>query len=181
MKKYKYDIAISFANKDINIAHCLYLAFKLNGLADKTFYYKESYDGTGKDLETNLPKIYGKESKYVISIISKDYTKTKYSQIELESIIERWRKNPEHTFWIPVLIDDTKLSDLNEVLKEKILKDSVAYVMWDLNPENIAQKIWEMLGSPAKEAKEIASKINNNIKNFSKFGDNTVIENLTMK
>jgi hypothetical protein len=176
MKDYKYDISISFANEDINIALCLYLAFKLNGLNKSTFYYRENMDYTGQDLEKSLPKIYGKESKYVISIISKDYAKSKYSQIELESIIKRWKKNPEHTFWIPVITDKTLLSEL-----DKELRDSIAYVIWDLNPENIAHKIYEMLGGSVKQAKEIASKITYRAKNFNQFNGPTSIEKFEMK
>lgn len=142
MKKMKYDVAISFANEDLNIALCIYLALKLKRKDGKVFYYKETFDNAGKSLKDQLPIIYGEDSQFVVAIISKNYLNTEkvYATIESDAIIERWEKNKEKTFFIPVLIDDTKVSEINPVFPKEI-----TYVKWDSNPEFIAEKIWDMI------------------------------------
>ncbi|MCC7453377.1 MAG: toll/interleukin-1 receptor domain-containing protein [Crocinitomix sp.] len=142
MKKMKYDVAISFANEDMDIALCIYLALKFKRKDGKVFYYKETYDNAGKSLKDQLPIIYGEESQFVVAIISKNYLNSQkvYATIESNAIIERWKKSKEKTFLIPLLIDGTNVNEINPVFP-----NDVVYVLWDSNPESIAEKIWNMI------------------------------------
>lgn len=152
-----YDVAISFAEEDNLIALCIYLALKIerpNSL-NMTFYYKQNLDHIGQKLTESLPLIYGHKSRFVIMVVSKNYVKKKkkYVQIEKEAIIERWSGNQDATFMIPLLIDDTVLSEVNNGFT-----NDVAYLHWNNEPELLAKRIWEMLGKPVEQAKIISKK-----------------------
>lgn len=142
MKKNKYDIAISFANEDLNIALCMYLALKLKRKKGSVFYYKETFDNIGKSLKAELPKIYGKDAQFIVALISRNYLNKEkvYATIESNVIIQRWKDNPEKSFFIPLIIDDTPVSDI-----DSIFPSDIAYVRWNSNPELIAEKIWDMI------------------------------------
>jgi len=155
MKKYEYDIAISFADEDIAIAQCIYLALKLTKKENSIFYYKKTLDTAGKLLLNELPEIYKQKSQFVLMLVSANYVSENktYVPIEAEAILQRWKFDPKASFLIPVLIDDTQLSSVDESLTKDI-----ARVKWNMEPEDLAEKIWAMIRK--NKAEESIEKIN---------------------
>ena len=156
--QFKYDVAISFANEDLNIALCIYLALKLKRKKGKIFYYTETFDNVGKSLNHELPKIYGTDAQFIVVLVSKNYLNEEkvYAALESKVIIDRWKSDPEKSFFIPLLIDDTLVSDIDPVLP-----NDIAYVQWNANPEKIAKKIWSMI-EVTKNKRESTHFVRNN-------------------
>ena len=68
----KYSVALSFSGKDRNLAEEIAFGLKSNNV--EVFYdgYEE-HDLWGKDLYETLRKIYVRECRYIIMIITKSY------------------------------------------------------------------------------------------------------------
>jgi hypothetical protein len=149
MKKFEYDVALSFAEEDLNIALSIYLSLKLTKEDNSIFYYKKSLDTTGKVLKDELPEIYKHKSRFVLMLVSKNYVnKDKvYAPIEAEAIIQRWKFNPKESFLIPVLIDETPLVSVDVSLPE-----GIARVKWNHDPEALAKSIWELVRKNGTDA-----------------------------
>ena len=90
-KKYKYDIAISFAEEEHDIAKMLDFVFRSRRFRKiKAFYYPRFKSRLmGEDLHEILPKIYESEARYALIILSGKYLTKEYCQIELEAIRKR--------------------------------------------------------------------------------------------
>jgi len=107
-KLYDYDISLSFAGEDREIA---------SKLADQLQYYNipvffdefMQTDLIGRDLTAYLPEIYSKRARYCVLLISNSYPKKKWAaNIELPAARERIYSEGDN-YIIPVLIDDTNL------------------------------------------------------------------------
>ena len=132
--EYEYDIAISFAGENRNIAHEIALSLKTNGV--KVFYDKfETVHLWGKDLSTHFQDIYGKNSKFVLILVSEYYPIKDWTNFEF-SIAKRSLQKGRIDFILPLRIDDTPLVGL---------KDTTAYISYDNNPEEIASYIIQKL------------------------------------
>lgn len=71
---YKYDIALSFAEEDRNIA--VALARELGRKGISVYYYPDNIIETaGKQLSQKLTEIYTKDAKYAVVIVSDHYFK----------------------------------------------------------------------------------------------------------
>lgn len=174
-RNYKYDISISFAGSDRNIALCIYLAFQLYLPKNEAYYYPEKQDEMiGKDLINILKKIYSEGSRYVILIVSKDYVDpdNKLVQTEINAYMPRFkdRKSP---YLIPIVVDDTPLEKVHEAL------EGLTFFRWEYNPEQLVKTIREILDTvesdPEPEKKTII--YNNDVKSKNAFfnqgsGDN---------
>lgn len=106
-KKYKYDIALSFAGEDRlyvdKIANCL-LA---KGI--KVFYDSfEEVDLWGQDLYVYLDDLYRKEARYCIMFLSTHYSKKLWTNHERRSAQARaFEQNEEYI--LPIKLDDTEI------------------------------------------------------------------------
>lgn len=142
MEKYHYDVALSFAEEDLNSAQSLYLALKLTQKENTIFFYKKSLYTSGKVLKNELPELYKHQAKFVVMLVSKDYVNKEkvFAPIEAEAIIQRWKFNPSESFLIPIIIDDTPLNKV-----DPSLSNDIARVKWDQDPEQLAEKIWELV------------------------------------
>ena len=140
--QFEYDIALSFAEEDASIALNIYLALKLLQGDNSVFFYKKNLHTSGKLLKSELPSLYKFKARYVVMLVSESYVnKDKiYAPIESNAIIERWKFNPEDSFLIPVRIDQTPLSTVDSSLSKE-----VAYARWNGDPEDLAEKIWELV------------------------------------
>jgi len=127
----KYDVAISFAGEDRNIAE--QLANKLSEKQVKVFYDSfEQADLWGKNLYDYLSSVYSEKSKYCIMLLSKHYESKLWTNLERKSAQARaFRENREYI--LPIRIDDTKITGIHE---------TVEYI--DINSHSI-EKIVEMV------------------------------------
>ena len=162
-EKHIYDIALSFAEEDRLTALAIHQAFTIINV-DSFYYANKKYSTVGKSLSKMLKGIYGKESKAVLVLFSKDYCQGKYSAIEWNVIRKRFLKDKSEDFFFPIKIDETPLSHFG-------LPEDTAYWKWDFEPEKITAEIKRRLGekcpdhltNPSTEFNVQAQKIGQNI------------------
>ena len=106
-KKYKYDVALSFANEDRNYVKQIADNLKLSGV--KVFY--DEYETSklwGKNLYEHLDDVYQRKAKYVLMFISKNYEKKLWTNHERRSAQARaFKENDEYI--LPIKLDDTEI------------------------------------------------------------------------
>lgn len=124
--EFEYDIAISFAGEDRDIAEKIASGLRENNV--KVFYDKfETIKLWGKDLYQQFQEIFGTKSKYILVIISKHYPVKDWTNYEL-SIAKNALKKGRKNFILPLRIDDTPLVGL---------KDSIGYIEYKNNEKEI--------------------------------------------
>ncbi|MFT5819260.1 MAG: hypothetical protein ACI8ZM_000483 [Crocinitomix sp.] len=170
MKKYKYDVALSFADEDVDVAVGIYLALKSTKEQNTVYYYKKNLDTAGTPLKKVLPDIYKNQARFVIMLVSASYIdkNKRYVPLEAEAILARWKSNPQESFLIPVLVDGTKLDKVDSVLT-----GDIAYEKWTHDPEILAEKIWDRVRKLRKEDPEDKKKEAN--------GDTVIFNNGDLK
>jgi len=111
-ESFKYDIAISFASENREIAENL--AKKLKNKGIRVFYDKfHKSDLWGKKLSTYFQDVYGPKTRFVIPLISKHYPIKNWTDFEF-SIMRREAKKRQNEFILPVRLDDTKMLGIHE-------------------------------------------------------------------
>jgi len=110
----EYDIAISFAGEDREIAESIAQKLKSNGT--KVFY--DSYEKAtlwGKDLYVHLNDVYKNKAKYCLMIISNNYRDKQWTNHERKAAQARaFSQNKEYI--LPLKLDDTEIPGLNETI-----------------------------------------------------------------
>jgi len=107
---FKYDVALSFAEEDREIAEKLANALREKGIKvfyDK-FYKSELF---GKDLTDYFQGIYGRGARFVVPLISKYYRIKDGANFEFSIAMEEAKKRRTE-FILPVRLDDTKILGL---------------------------------------------------------------------
>lgn len=109
---FEYDVAISFAGEDREIAENV--AERLHQKNVEVFYdrfYKHRL--WGKKLTTYFQDVYGPESRFVVVLISKHYPIKDWTDFEF-SIMRKEAKKRETEFILPIKLDDTKILGIHE-------------------------------------------------------------------
>ncbi|KAF0140354.1 MAG: TIR protein [Stygiobacter sp.] len=121
-KEYDYDVAITFAGENRDIAEAL-----AKGLAQKNI--KVFYDAFeqaelwGKNLYDHLSHIYGKAARYCIMLLSKDYADKMWTTLERKSAQARaFREKTEYI--LPIRLDETEIPGLPETVGYISIKDN---------------------------------------------------------
>lgn len=135
-KKYKYRVAISFADEDVQVAE--EISKELNRLGIKNYFYKKE-DITAKNIKRETWKVYSEESELVLMIVSKHYAQNKWSREELE-VIQSVNRGEDVRYWISLRIDDTKIEGLI---------DNVNHWKWEGNASYIAISLFELTKTKA--------------------------------
>lgn len=153
--KYKYHVAISFAEEDRNAALALALALELKGVKNIYYYPDKQVGNAGKKLEKELMKVYSEETRYTVVLLSKKYFKKPTARFELKLIYARMSRESEFVTVIPV-----KLQEGLSLEEHKLLK-KLQWLTWDFNPKKIAEDLLIKLGThiiPIKKEIEKATK-----------------------
>lgn len=120
-KKYKWDVAISFAGEDRKIAQKLATGLKARGAS--VFYDKDHKSYLwGKGVK-EFDNIYGPESRFVIPIISKHYRKKDWPHYEFSAALRESKKRNEE-FILPLRIDSTQLLGLHDDINYMDLREN---------------------------------------------------------
>jgi hypothetical protein len=131
--KRKYDVAVSFAEEDAVVAEKIVRSLERRKI--KTYYYKDhSAIHWGEDLFTISYAKYAIESRCILTIISKNYARKYWTDIE-RLILHSVHITGKIT-WLPLRLDDTRLEGLS---------NSTVCVKWNENADEIAALIWEKL------------------------------------
>lgn len=127
-RNFRYDIAISFAGEDRQVAEEIATLLKLHDIS--VFYDDfEKAELWGKDLYEYLARIYSKDARHCIIIISSHYAKKLWTTHERKNAQERaFRDNEDYI--LPVRLDDTALPGI---------RDTVGYI--DLRKTSIKELI----------------------------------------
>lgn len=114
--RFEYDIAISFAGEDRNIAQQIALVLaETYGL--KIFY--DDYEQArlaGQNLTEYLIDIYKNKARYCLILISKFYYEKRWTRHEWRAVQARAFNDPDIVYTIPIRIDDTDLPGLLETV-----------------------------------------------------------------
>ncbi len=122
--KYQYDVAISFAGEDRLIAEEISSNFTQFGI--NVFY--DNYQKAilwGKDLDAYFRDTYGKNTRFVIMLISKNYSRKDWTNFEFDIARSEASRRKEE-FILPLRLDNTILLGL---------KKSIGYI--DFQSTNI--------------------------------------------
>ncbi len=117
----KYDIALSFAGEDRQLAREIAEQLQSQGVR----VYFDEFERTelwGKDLSDEFRKRYGEETRYVVPLISKNYVVKDWTDFEF-TIARREARRRTEVFILPVKLDDTALPGLRSSIAYLPLKD----------------------------------------------------------
>ncbi|MBO9657415.1 MAG: SUMF1/EgtB/PvdO family nonheme iron enzyme [Chitinophagaceae bacterium] len=138
VKSYKYDVVFSFVEAD---RKCVQAIADL--LKDRVKYYlydEHQARQWGENIFMITLRIY-RGSRYVVMITSKDFVNGKWARIETEVVIAHGNELSGRV--LQVKIDDTPVSGLT---------DSVTYVDWNDNAEQIADLLISKVKSNKRSA-----------------------------
>ena len=102
-----YDIAISFAGEDRDVAQAIASSLVTKGI--NVFYDEyEKANLWGKDLYVHLTKIYRDESKYCLMLLSVNYAKKQWTRHERKAAqAKAFNENREYI--LPLRLDDAEI------------------------------------------------------------------------
>jgi hypothetical protein len=131
MDRYRFDFALSFAGQTREVASDLASQLKQQGFA---VFYDEDFEHEmiGQDGSQYLRRVYSRDSRYCIVLISEQYDRSQWTDLERESIQARELRG-EKGILIPVLVDGYRPAWLPETriyfdLPKRALANFVAIV-----------------------------------------------------
>jgi len=147
---YKYDVAISFAGENRDIARDLANRLKKKGVNVFFDEFEES-DLWGKDLYEYLSKVYSEDARYCLMMISEHYAKKAWTSHERKNAQERaFKENEEYI--LPIRLDGTKIPGVRGTIGYLDLRHK--------NIENVVNATLKKLGRQPQEEVPINSQKN---------------------
>lgn len=135
MKKYEYDVALSFAGEQRD--YVKKVSAELTKLSVKHFYdNNEQINLWGKNLSQFLDSVYFEKSLYFVPFISKEYAEKVWTRLEINSALERnmIEKRPDFQQYIlPIRFDDTRIygipNNIAHLDARKFSPQEIAYML----------------------------------------------------
>lgn len=130
-QEFDYDIALSYADADQDHADSLAMVLRRNGF--KVFYDEFGRARIwGKNLQTYLMELYRLRAKYCVVLLSVDYTRSRWTKLELEAALAR-EFEQGNEYILPIKLENV---EVDGILPTK------AYLNWDEEtPESITELI----------------------------------------
>jgi predicted Zn-dependent protease len=130
-KRFDYDVALSFAGEDRELAHRLAEVLSSSGLA--VFYDQfDQADLWGRNLHAYLTELYRLRARFCVVFLSANYKRSRWAKIELEAALAREFKEGEG-YILPIRLDN---SEVTAILPTR------AYLDWHkYSPDEIASMI----------------------------------------
>jgi TIR domain len=137
-KMAKYDLAISFAGEQRQLAELI--AIRLDSSGYSVFYdFFEQAELWGRDLSIALGSVYSKEARYCLVIVSKEYVNKAWTNLERQNAISRFMKDHEN-YILCLRTDGTSLPGF---------PDLIGYVNLDpVGEDGVYSLLLEKLGKP---------------------------------
>jgi len=145
-RDYSYDLALSFAGEDREVARQIADSARANGLR---VYFDEYHvwETWGKDLSEYLGSIYGGGARYCVILISEDYCRKPYTILErrialahaLETAVEYVLPVVLDDSWPPGLPRTTAYLDLRTMEPTEIAEAVVRKIKgpnWEIRPDD---------------------------------------------
>lgn len=113
-EEYKYDVALSFAGEERNIAELI--ASRLSDRNIRVFYDAfEQAELWGKNLYEHLSYVYSDAAKYCVILLSDNYSKKSWTNLERQNAQARaFREKNEYI--LPIRLDKTEIPGLPETV-----------------------------------------------------------------
>jgi len=129
-KKYEFDAVFSFAGEDRSHAEAIVRATQKRNL--RVFYDKDFRAHLWGKKQDEFERIYGPAGRYFIPLLSENYLKKDWTQLEL-SLAKRERRKRKGDHFLPIKIDDTTILGIS---------DDLIYLSVDqCTPDEIAEAI----------------------------------------
>ena len=107
----KFDVALSFAREDREVARLIAVGLKDRGL--KAFFDDdEQANLLGENLYEYLADLYSNRASYCIVIVSTDYVKKRWTRHEWRAAQERALQSVDEAYILPLRLDDAELPGL---------------------------------------------------------------------
>lgn len=137
----KYDLAISFAGEQRPLARSV--AERLDS-AGYSVFFDDFHRAAlwGKDLTVALRDIYGFEARWCLVLISQDYLRKPWTNLERQNALSRFMKE-RGRYLLCLRLDDAELPGLPDVVGYQELKDT--------NLQALHSDLLEILGSPSHD------------------------------
>jgi hypothetical protein len=135
-RKYKFDIAFSFAGTERTIAEAIAVRISREGFA---VFYDSYYPEMlwGKDLVAFFDEIYRKQARFCVMLISPEYRDRMWTQHERRSAQARALEERGNEYILPVIVSPAELPGM---------QPTIGYLTLDKYPiERIAQILTEKL------------------------------------
>lgn len=104
-RDHPYDLALSFAGEDREVARRIAHVARSNGLS-VFFDEHHLWEAWGKDLSEYLGSVYGEGARYCVILISEDYCRKPYTILERRMALARSLESKEE-YVLPVVLDDS--------------------------------------------------------------------------
>ncbi len=163
-KNYKYDVALSFANEDKKIAEKIAKALNELGLRHY-FYENETAENWGENLFNIIINRYREESRFALILISENYVKKKWADIERQ-IIQTITERNRSCYILPLSLDSTVVEGIT---------DNILHVKWEGKPKKIARLIKDKLEIMTENNEQLTQKRD---ENKGKISHETIIGNV---
>lgn len=125
-KLFKYDVAISVAEEDKDVAELIVAELKKKEIPH--YYYKNDIIGNWGEYIMNLTRdAYGRHARYILLITSSNYVEKYWSGVELQIAVSGFARRRPHI--LQLRLDNTPVDSIS---KNKV------YLEWNNNPEEIA-------------------------------------------
>jgi hypothetical protein len=126
-RRFKYDIALSFAGEQRPFAEAI--ATRLQGSGASVFYDNfEQSDLWGQDLYTHLHDIYSKKAHYCVIFASAAYAEKVWTNHERQAAQERALGEKGAPYILPVRCDDSWVPGLSANIGYLAIEDGVAAI-----------------------------------------------------
>ncbi|MEM3459977.1 MAG: acyl carrier protein [Candidatus Micrarchaeaceae archaeon] len=129
--RFDYDIAISYASEDKDVAEKIYYHLSREGI--RVFYDRNADVQAslwGKDLYGYFAELYSKRARYCLVLISSHYARKAWTRHELRAAQERALKESVESreYILPLRLDDTELTGVFS---------TTGYVDWRETPQDL--------------------------------------------
>lgn len=132
---FTYDVAISFAGEDREIAKSLRDELKNRGL--EVFYdFDQQAQLWGKDLSKVLSEVYKNDALFMTILVSKNYPEKDWTNFEFANGKEEQNNRPIE-YLLPILLDDTKIVGLKDTIGHVDIRKQNVFEIADILLEKI--------------------------------------------
>ena len=147
-QEYKYDVALSFAIEDKEIAEAISKELKNLNISFYLFFDEVIW---GANIKNETWQVYKEESMFALAIISKHYVKKRWSKDEME-VIQTVNRGENRPYLLPLRIDSTPVEGLS---------DTISYLIWNNDATKVAIAIKSLIdkfGDKDKSSRPLLAK-----------------------
>jgi hypothetical protein len=139
----KYEIVISFASEEREIAKIINFGLKKAGVV--TFYDEDHKSALwGKNLTEEFLKIFSIEGKYCLMILSQNYIRKMWTRHERRAALSRMIKESSE-YILPYIVDETSMDEIEG------MNPNTNYIKYtDIGPIDLIDLILSKIGKQTK-------------------------------